>query len=285
MKDILMKKHRLSIVSTLIALACAGGMPAARAAGPKPDSALPPGVEAVVNNVPIPRADIDSAIKTSGQPDTPELRAQVKQNLIIQQLVEQAADKADYGSRPEVNKVVMRARTVAASDLYLHDMARPQPVTDAQVKARYDQIVASAAPFQYRAEVIAVGTPAEANEVVGELKKGTAFDTLAKKFNTAQNAGIAEWVDLHTPVAEGNTGGLPVALAQTITQLQPGAVAAPIRIGSAFAFVKLDQKRATVVPTFDAAKTVLRQQLEAQADQRAMAALVEKLASQATIQQ
>ncbi|RQT14341.1 hypothetical protein [Burkholderia contaminans] len=37
--------------------------------------------------------------------------------------------------------------------------------------------------------------------------------------------------------------------------------------------------------TIDAAKNVLRQQLEAQADQRAMAALVEKLAAQATIQQ
>ncbi|WP_241025819.1 hypothetical protein [Burkholderia sp. Tr-20390] len=37
--------------------------------------------------------------------------------------------------------------------------------------------------------------------------------------------------------------------------------------------------------TIDAAKNVPRQQLEAQADQRAMAALVEKLAAQATIQQ
>ncbi|MBK0610060.1 hypothetical protein, partial [Klebsiella pneumoniae] len=91
-------------------------------------------------------------------------------NLIIQKLIEQAAEKANYGVRPEVNKVVMRARTIASTDLYLHEMARPQPVTDAQVKARYDQIVASAAPFQYRAEVIAVRSPAEANEIVAELK-------------------------------------------------------------------------------------------------------------------
>ncbi|RQR29933.1 MULTISPECIES: peptidyl-prolyl cis-trans isomerase [unclassified Burkholderia] len=280
-----MKKHRISIVSTVIALACASGMTAAHAAGPQPDSALPPGVEAVVNDVPIPRSDVDGAVKASGQPDTPALRAQVKQNLIIRQLFEQAADKADYGARPEVNKAVMQARTVAATDLYLREMARPQPVTDAQVKARYDQIVASAAPFQYRAEVIAVGTPAEANEVAAELKKGIGFDALGKKYNTAPNGGIAEWVDLHTPVAEGNTDGVPVALAQAITSLQPGAVSDPIRIGNAVAFVKLDQKRKTVVPTFDAAKNVLRQQLEAQADQRAMAALVEKLAAQATIRQ
>ncbi|WP_230940098.1 hypothetical protein [Burkholderia pseudomultivorans] len=51
------------------------------------------------------------------------------------------------------------------------------------------------------------------------------------------------------------------------------------------AIVKLDEKRPTTVPTFDAAKKVLRQQLEAEAQQRAMAALVDKLAAQATIQQ
>ncbi|PRF23185.1 peptidyl-prolyl cis-trans isomerase [Burkholderia multivorans] len=278
-------KHRISIVSCLIALACAGGIPAAHAAGPKPDAALPPGVEAVVNNVPIPRVDVDMAVKASGQPDTPALRAQIKQNLIAERLIEQAAEKANYGSRPEAVKAAVRARTVAASDLFLRDMVRPQPVTDADVKARYDHIVANAAQFEYRAEVIAVDSPVQLNAAVDALKKGTAFDVVAKQYNTAVNGGVAPWVELRTPVADGNTGGLPVPLAQAITSLQPGAVAGPIRVGNAFAIVKLEEKRATAVPTFDAARGVLRQQLEAQAQQRAVAAVVDKLARQATIQQ
>lgn len=280
-----MKKHHISIVSTLIALACACGAPVARAAGTKTETPLPPGVEAVVNDTPIARSDVDSMIEATGQAATPELRAQAKRELIAQHLVEQAAEKANYGSRPEVNRVVMRARTVAATDLYLRDNLHPQAVTDAQVKARYDDVVANAAQFEYRADVIAVADPAEVNALVAELKQGAAFDAVAKKYNTTPNGGVAQWVELRTPVAEGKTGGLPLPLAQAITSLQPGAVAGPIRVGNAFAIVKLDEKRATVVPTFDAAKNVLRQQLEAQAQQRAMTALVDKLAGQATIQQ
>ncbi|MDF0503834.1 peptidyl-prolyl cis-trans isomerase [Burkholderia cenocepacia] len=280
-----MKKHHISIVSTLIALACACGAPVARAAGTKTETPLPSGVEAVVNDTPIARSDVDGMIEATGQAATPELRAQAKRELIARHLVEQAAEKANYGSRPEVNRVVMRARTVAATDLYLRDNLHPQAVTDAQVKARYDDVVANAAQFEYRADVIAVADPAEVNALVAELKQGAAFDAMAKKYNTAPNGGVAQWVELRTPVAEGKTGGLPLPLAQAITSLQPGAVAGPIRVGNAFAIVKLDEKRATVVPTFEAAKNVLRQQLEAQAQQRAMTALVDKLAAQATIQQ
>ncbi|MCA7970308.1 peptidyl-prolyl cis-trans isomerase [Burkholderia sp. AU39826] len=284
-EGIVMKKHRISIVSTLIALACACGAPVARAAGTKTETPLPPGVEAVVNDTPIARSDVDGMIEATGQAVTPELRAQAKHELIARHLVEQAAEKANYGSRPEVNRVVMRARTVAAADLYLRDNVHPQAVTDAQVKARYDDIVANAAQFEYRADVIAVADPVKVNALVAELKQGAAFDAVAKKYNTTPNGGVAQWVELRTPLAEGKTGGLPLPLAQAITSLQPGAVAGPIRVGNAFAIVKLDEKRPTVVPTFDAAKNVLRQQLEAQARQRAMTALVDKLAEQATIQQ
>lgn len=280
-----MKKHHISIVSTLIALACACGAPVARAAGTKTETPLPSGVEAVVNDTPIARSDVDVLVHQWGQDDTPALREQAKRELIAQHLVEQAAEKANYGSRPEVNRVVMRARTVAATDLYLRDNLHPQAVTDAQVRARYDDVVANAGQFEYRADVIAVADPAEVNALVAELKQGAAFDAVAKKYNTTPNGGVAQWVELRTPVAEGKTGGLPVPLAQAITSLQPGAVAGPIRIGNAFAIVKLDEKRATTVPTFDAAKSVLRQQLEAQAQQRAMTALVDKLAQQAVIQQ
>ncbi|MCW3528620.1 peptidyl-prolyl cis-trans isomerase, partial [Burkholderia cenocepacia] len=143
----------------------------ARAAGTKTETPLPPGVEAVVNDTPIARSDVDSMIEATGQAATPELRAQAKRELIAQHLVEQAAEMANYGSRPEVNRVVMRARTVAATDLYLRDNLRPQAVTDAQVKARYDDVVANAAQFEYRADVIAVADPAEVNALVAELKQ------------------------------------------------------------------------------------------------------------------
>lgn len=278
-------KHRLHAVPAVIALVCATAMTSAVAAEPQAMSALPKGVVATVNGVPIPQATMDQAVKASGQPDTPELRARIKRDLIGGQLVEQAADKAHYGSRPEVLGVAARVRSEAASRLYLDDQLKAKPVTDAQVKARYDAIVATAGQFEYRAQVVAVADAADINAAVNELNKGASFDTVAAKYNTTPNGGVAPWLSLKTPVAQGQTAGLPLPLAQAMTTLQPGAIAGPIPLGGAFALVKLDEKRPTVVPTFDQAKTVLRQQLEAQARDQAAEALIQKLAAQATIQQ
>ncbi|KVK92632.1 hypothetical protein [Burkholderia cepacia] len=63
--------------------------------------------------------------------------------------------------------------------------------------------------------------------------------------------------------------------------LQPGR--GPIRTGGALAIVKFGEQRPTVVASFDAAKNVVRQQLEAQAPRRAMTALIDKLATQTMI--
>lgn len=275
-------KTRLRAAGALIAIACAVAATNAVAADPQP---LPKGVAIVVNNTPVAQSDFDAAVKATGQPDSPELRAQVKRELIIKQLLAQAADKANYGSRPEVQGIVSRVRDDAATDLYLRDMARPQPVTDAQVKARYDAIVANAGQFDYRAEVIAVKGAEKANAVLAKLKQGVAFDAVAQEFNTTANGGVAQWVSLKTPLVEGQTAGVPLPVAQAIAAAHVGATTGPVRIGDVYAIVKLDEKRKPVVPSFEQAKGVLRQQLEAQAGERALAQLVDKLAAQATIQQ
>ncbi|KWA03819.1 peptidylprolyl isomerase [Burkholderia territorii] len=274
-------KTRLRAMSAIIVLACAAGATHAIAA----ETPLPAGVVAVVNGVPIPQSQFDTALKATGQPDTPALRAQVKRDLIVRQLLAQAAEKANYGSRPEVLGAVKRVREDAATDLYVRDALRAQPITDAQLKARYDAIVASAGQFEYRAEVIAVDDAAKANAALAQLKQGTAFADVAQAFNTTPNGGVAQWVSLKTPLAQGNTAGLPLPLAQTIASMQAGATTGPIQVGNAYVIVKLDEKRKTVVPSFDQAKGVLRRQLDAQATERALGALVDKLAAQAKIEQ
>ncbi|MDN7425915.1 MULTISPECIES: hypothetical protein [unclassified Burkholderia] len=78
---------------------------------------------------------------------------------------------------------------------------------------------------------------------------------------------------------------MPAPSCTAIPSDASGAVAAPFQLGNAHVIVKLDEKRVTTVPTFEAAKNVLRQQLEAHAQQRALGVVVDKLAQQATIQQ
>jgi len=246
---------------------------------------LPPNVAAIVNHVPISQHRLDEAVKASGQADTPVLRERLKRQMVVGQLVEQAAEHDGYDTRPEVLAVAARARSQAAADLYLREHARPEQVTAEQVMASYQRLVASAGQFEYHPLVIAVGDAATVQAAQAELRGGADFMAVAQKYNTAANGGVTTPLWLKTPLVDGHTGGLPLALAQQIVSMDSGAVSAPIALGGAYVIVRLDDKQPTVVPTFEQASPVLRRNLEVAAQTHASSALIKRLTAQATIEQ
>jgi parvulin-like peptidyl-prolyl isomerase len=257
---------------------------------------LPAGAAAIVNGVAIPQAKLDAAvnatIQQSRQPDSPQLRQVVKQQLVTLELFRQNAEKAGYGSKPEVQQAIEAAKTNAETQLYLKDKIRPEPVTDAQVKARYDATIASLGKDEYKPRLIVLADEATATTVLAKLKTGTSFDALAREYSIAPSkaqGGELPWVSFKTPVTEGNTQGLPLAVAQAITTLPAGAAskAIPVPEGgkTAQVIVKVDAKRPTQIPPYDQAKVVIRQQLEALALQQASAQFTAGLLKDAKIQQ
>jgi peptidyl-prolyl cis-trans isomerase C len=252
-------------------------------------TSLPPGTLATVNGTPIPQSKLDTAVLASHQPDTPQLRQTLKQELINREVFRQNAEKANYGNRAEVKDIVETTRTNAEIQLYLKDGVHPAPVTDADLQASYDQAVATLGKDEYRASVISVADDATAATVLTQLKGGAAFDALARQYSLAfskENGGALPWVSFKTPVTEGNTAGLPVAIAQALTQLRAGAITPkPLEVGSLRVIVKLDDKRPMQAPTFDAAKPQIKQRLEALAAQKAVSEFVASQLKQASIQQ
>ncbi|MEK6421800.1 MAG: peptidylprolyl isomerase [Burkholderia gladioli] len=273
-----------SLAPMALACAAAAASLSTAVAAPAP-AALPSDVAAIVNHVPIPKQRLDEAVKATGQADTPVLRERLKHEMVIGQLVEQAAGRDGYDTRPEVLAVAARARAQAAVDLYLQEHARPEKVTAAQVKAAYQELVANTGQFEYHPLVIAVGDADKAQAALAELHAGADFFAVAQKYNTVANGGVSTPLWLKTPLVEGHTSGLPLALAQQIVAMNSGAVSAPIRLDNAYAIVRLDDKQPTVMPSFDQAAPALRQQLQAKAQKRASVALIEQLMSQATIEQ
>ncbi|MBP0595641.1 peptidyl-prolyl cis-trans isomerase [Paraburkholderia sp. LEh10] len=258
-----------------------------------PATSLPTGTAAVVNGVTIPQAQLDDAVRiavqTTHQPDTPSLRQALKGQLVARELFRQNAEQAHYDAKPEVQQAMNAAKVSAETQLYLKDNVRPAPVTDSQVKARYDEIVASLGKEEYKPRVIAVTDVATAATVISELKAGKSFDVLAQQYSVApskMNGGQLPWVSFRTPVAEGKTNGLPLAVAQAITQLPVGGVTPEsIPVGNARFIVKLDAKRPTQVPSFEQVKDTIRQQLQALALEQAAADFTAGLMKHATIQQ
>ncbi|KWU24570.1 peptidyl-prolyl cis-trans isomerase [Burkholderia cenocepacia] len=244
---------------------------------------------ATVNGTPITQADVDTLLRASGQPDSPQIRQAIKNQLITRVLVRQAAEKANYADKPEVKAAMQQAKVTAEVQLYLRDNVKPEPVTDEQVKARYDELVAALGKNEYKPRVIVVKDPVAAATVLSELKAGKSFDGLARQYSLAPSrdtGGELPWVSFNTPAAEGKTAGLPLPVAQALEKLPVGAVTKDsIPVDGARAIVKLDAKRPTQVPGFETAKPTLQQQLQAIAAEKASAQMIGNLLKDAKITQ
>ena len=258
-----------------------------------PVTARPAGTIATVNGVAIQQSALDDAVSHAGQPDTPQLRQALKQSLIARELFRQSAEQAHYDAKPEVQQAIQTAKVTAETQLFLKDRIKPETVTDAQVKARYDEIVGSLGKEEYRARIITVPDVATAAAINSELKAGRPFDILARQYSIApsrNNGGELPWMSFKTPVVEGRTQGMPLAVAQAVTTLPIGGVTAeaiPVTVGrgTQYVILKLDAKRPTQVPTLDQAKSAIKEQLTALALQKAAAQFTADLMKSATIQQ
>ncbi|WP_433696388.1 peptidyl-prolyl cis-trans isomerase [Paraburkholderia phenoliruptrix] len=297
------RRAALLAVLTTMGLACS--VPLAQAANkpssqpsPKPSAEksveaatgpLPANAVARVNGVVITQAQLDDAVRASNVPDTPALRASIKNQLIARELFRQAAEKQHYESRPQVVAAVEQARTLAMTAAYLRDQVKPAPVTDADVKAKYDAIVATLGEFEYKPSAIAVKDADTAQTVLTQLKKGTDFAQLAKQYSQGPGAaqgGALNWISFRTPIQPGNTQNWPQPLAEALVKLPQGGVSsAPVQVGDAFWILRVDEKRATQIPQYDQIKDTLRKQLEQVALQKATAQVVVDLMKNAKIQQ
>lgn len=251
---------------------------------------LPPGVVAIVNGTQITEVQLDRAVAQSGVAANPNVVLAIKQQLVARELFrQQAAKNPAYEKLPAVKQAVQDAHDAAITQAWLKDHIKPAPVTDEQVKARYDGIVSSLGDKEYKPRVIQVGDDVTATQVITQLKQGGDFAKLAQQYSTAPNkarGGEMDWVSFKVPVEEGKTQNLPLPLAREISTLQPGAIsAAPVEAGGQRYIVKLDAMRPTQVPAYDTVKPAIKQALETAELERATVQVVGGLLKTAKVVQ
>ena len=251
---------------------------------------LPAGVVATVNGTPITQTQLDRAVAQTVDELHSNVVQAIKQQLIARELFRQQAAKVPaYDKLPAVKQAVQEAHDSAITQAWLKDNIKPAPVTDEQVKARYDAIAGSLGDKEYKARLIQVGDDVTATQVIAQLKQGGDFSKLAQQYSMAPNkarGGEMDWVSFKVPAEEGKTQNLPLAVAREISTLQPGAVsAAPVQAGSQRYIVKLDAMRPTQVPAYDAAKPAIKQALETAELERATVQVVGSLLKTAKVVQ
>ncbi len=223
---------------------------------------------ATVNGKAIPESMVnvvaENMAKQSGQPVTPQLKDQIKKELILREVVVQEAEKQGLQNQKDVQEEIQVGRQNILIRTLFQDYLKKHPITDAQVKAKYDQFAKSFGTTEYEAQHILVPSEKEADDIIAQLKKGAKFSAMAKKYSkdaaSAVKGGDLGW---STP------GNYVEPFAAALTKLKPGEyTTTPVQTQFGWHIIKLDKTRPAKPPTMEQLKPQIMQELQREAVQK-----------------
>ncbi|HKY00275.1 MAG TPA: peptidylprolyl isomerase [Steroidobacteraceae bacterium] len=261
----------LSALGLLLMAGCTKADTPAEAAG-KP--------VAVVNGTPISRDVFDLYVKTRHQGKTPgdltaEEQGEALDELIKMYVGAQEADKQKLAEGEPKARLELVGKSARAELLFKKFTEGAEP-TDAELKTEYDARIAEAPKEEFHARHILVDDEAKAKELIAQLDKGGSFEQLAKdnsKDGSATEGGDLGWF---------NANQMVKPFSDAVQQLEIGKyTATPVKSEFGWHVIRLEEKRATTPPPFDAVKAQLgplvnQKKFEAHLDELVKTAKVEK---------
>lgn len=233
---------------------------------------------AVVNGKPVPSSRADAMVKqlsAQGQPDSPQLRAMVKEELINREILIQEADKLGLSNSPDVKNQVEIARQSIAIRALVQDYLKKNPVKDAEVQAEYDKFKSQAGDKEYHARHILVEKEEDAKGIISKLKGGAKFEELAKQSKdpgSAANGGDLDWA---------SPASFVKPFSDAMVALQKGQITeTPVKTQFGFHVIKLEDVRAAKIPSLEEVKPQIAESLQ----QKKLQAFQEDLRKKAKIQ-
>jgi peptidyl-prolyl cis-trans isomerase C len=261
--------------SFLIALALAGAALAA--------AALAQNNATKVNGVTISPQRVDFFVRNvvaQGRPDSPELRAMVKEELINRELLSQEATRRGINKDPEIAMQIDMARQEILMSALLRDVLKTSAVTEEAVKKEYERLKGQLGAREYKARHILVQKEEEAKEIIAQIKKGASFEKLAGEKSidpgTKGRGGDLDW---------GAAGGYVKPFGDALMKLKKGQMTeTPVQTNHGWHVIRLDDERPTKIPPYDAVKQNLQQQLAQQAQKQGYDKTLAELKAKAKIE-
>jgi len=220
---------------------------------------------ATVNGKAIAQTELDQFVQlllAQGAQDTPQLREQVKEELIQRHIAVQAAEKAGFATRDQVKQEIELARQSILVRALLSDYLTQQPITDAQVQSEYDRIKAAQGERQeYKVRHILVQDKEKAEEL---------SQSIAAKKITFEAAAIRDSIDAGSGKNGGDLGWAPAgnyvpAFAQAVEALKKGEMSkAPVQSQFGWHIIQLDDARPLQFPPLEQVKPQIEERLRQQ---------------------
>lgn len=230
---------------------------------------------AIVNGVAIPQARIDLRVKMAaaqGQPDSPELRKAIREDMISLEVLAQEAKKTGLDKDPEVIQQTELARESILAGAVAQEYAKTHPVSEDQLKQEYEKLKGSLGKNEYNVRHILVDTEDEAKAIIAQLGKKGNFDKIAKEKSkdpgSAAQGGSLGWTrpDQFVP-----------PFANALLGLKKGQYTKePVKSQFGWHIIKLEDVRELKVPSFEELKPQIQQRMQQQAIQEYIADLRSK---------
>ena len=222
-------------------------------------SSLPKDVVAVVNGKNISAAVLEKSVQATvskGVKDSPELRAGLLSELINRELLVQDSIKKNLDDDAEFKSQLEQVRQNLLADLVLNKHLAKNPINDQQLKAEYDSQVRalgdSSELQQYKIRQILVSKESDARQALNRLKK-ESFEKVAKEVSidaSRDNGGDLGWVLPNQVIP---------SISNVMVNLNKGSTSqAPIRTNSGWHIIRVEDKRAFKVPSYEESKERVR---------------------------
>lgn len=255
-----MKTVHKTLLGVCVAVALAGG-------GYVIAASSPPSISDARLNAVI------KAVEESGRSITPEQREQIRQQMVKTEVLKDETLAQGMDKDPAFEATMENLRADMLAKQLVFDYARKHPTTPAELRTAYQQTIASQpAEKSYLVQHILYKTKAEADTAIELLRKGKAFDQLAREQSvdpgSRDSGGSLGWVTPKT---------LDPAFSEAMVKLTKGQVtAAPVQSSFGWHVIKMSDVREENRPTLEAAKPQLEQFVMQQKIEKYVATLLDK---------
>ncbi|MEO8344418.1 MAG: peptidylprolyl isomerase [Betaproteobacteria bacterium] len=248
---------RTKIFVALLAASLATGLAHAQTAAPKAAAA-----PAVAGKALYPQAQFDTMLKqrvAQGQPDSPELRNAVREELNTRELLAREAKKANLEKNTDVkNQMELASQTVLVS-AFVADWVKKNPIPEAELRKEYDVIKAQIGDKEYHVRHILVEKEDEAKDVIAQLQKGAKFEDLAKARSkdpgSKDKGGDLDW---NAPA------GFVKPFSDAMVATPKGKFSAvPVQTQFGYHVILVEDIREAKVPPYEEVKPQLQQRMQA----------------------
>ena len=247
-------------LAVMAALALPATALAQAPAAPKAQQAAPKAAE---GKALYPQTQFDMMLKertSQGQPDSPELRAALREELNTRELLAREAKKKGLDKQNDIKTQMDLSSQTVLVRAYVADWIKANPIPEADIRKEYDAIKSQLGDKEYKVAHILVEKEDEAKDVIAELQKGAKFADVAKARSkdpgSKERGGDLDW---NAPA------NFVKPFSDAMVKAEKGKFTPqPVQTQFGWHVLLVEDTRDAKVPGYDEVKPQLAQRMQAQ---------------------